>query len=180
LTQVRDQIRSQAHEIARRLASSGDRLVLAESCTAGLVAASLARVPGISRYLCGSAVTYREATKTEWLSVAAADLDNYGAVSEQVTRSMAANVLLRTSEATLAAAITGHLGPDAPVNLDGQIYMAVAWRDTPVPAVATVQTERAILESADRVARQDEAAYRLLDLVRRCLADKSQSDRRER
>ena len=44
-------------------------LVLAESCTGGLAAAALATIPGISRWFCGSAVTYRDQTKIDWLAV---------------------------------------------------------------------------------------------------------------
>ncbi len=43
------------------------KIVFAESCTAGLVSATLARVPGVSAYLCGSAVTYRDEVKTAWV-----------------------------------------------------------------------------------------------------------------
>ena len=59
------------HAAAGRLASLlkvlDVRVAFAESCTAGLVAASLARTPGISQWLCGSAVVYRDATKAAWL-----------------------------------------------------------------------------------------------------------------
>ena len=43
------------------------RVVFAESCTAGMVSATLAAVPGISDYLCGSMVTYRPEIKENWL-----------------------------------------------------------------------------------------------------------------
>ena len=49
-----------ARLLARQLAETRTRLVLAESCTGGLAAATLAAIPGISHWLCGSAVTYRE------------------------------------------------------------------------------------------------------------------------
>ena len=118
----------EAESLARRLAKRDVRVVFAESCTAGLVAALLARVPGVSEYLCGLAVTYRSRTKHDWLAVPQSDLDQYTAVSEPVARAMASAVLERTQEADFSAAVTGHLGPDAPKELDGVVYVAVARR----------------------------------------------------
>jgi nicotinamide-nucleotide amidase len=115
-------------EVAEFLRLTQTRIVLAESCTGGLVAATLARVPGISEFLCGSAVVYRLDTKTSWLGVPESLLRDPGPVSEPVARAMAIGVLQRTPEASLAAAITGHLGPQAPVDQDGLIVVAVARR----------------------------------------------------
>src|SRR5688572_6217587 len=116
---------SAAAEVARLLQSTGRRLVLAESCTGGLVAATLARVPGISEHLCGSAVVYRAATKSAWLGIDPRLLHDpaIGPVSAEVTRELALAVLEQTPEADLSAGVTGHLGPDAPPALDGVVYI---------------------------------------------------------
>ena len=58
-----------AAELAEQLAAKQQKIVFAESCTAGMAAALLGGCPGISAWLCGSAVTYREATKTRWLDI---------------------------------------------------------------------------------------------------------------
>jgi nicotinamide-nucleotide amidase len=118
-------------EVAGLLAQLELRLVLAESCTGGLVSACLARVPGISEYHCGSAVVYRLDTKTRWLAVEESMLIEIGPVSEPVARAMARGVLDHTPEAHLSASITGHLGPGAPEGQDGLVFVAVAWRDGP-------------------------------------------------
>lgn len=120
-----------ADRLVGTLRQTGRRIVFAESCTAGLIAATLARIPGVSEHLCGSAVVYRNATKTAWLGVSADDLadESIGPVSEPVAAAMAIGVLARTPEADLAASVTGHLGPDAPAELDGVIYVGVARRD---------------------------------------------------
>jgi nicotinamide-nucleotide amidase len=117
-------------EVRDRLRSNGDRLVLAESCTAGLVAAELGQIPGISEFLCGSMVVYRTETKREWLGIDASTLNDptKGPVSPETSVALATAVLDRTPEATLAAAITGHLGPASPIELDGRIYCAFARR----------------------------------------------------
>lgn len=117
-------------EIAALLRQARRRIVFAESCTGGLVAASLARVPGISDFLCGSAVVYRLDTKTKWLEVSEASLNDPGPVSDIVAREMALGVLARTPEADCAASITGHLGPLAPDDQDGLIFIGVACRSS--------------------------------------------------
>jgi len=99
-----------ARQLAHRLAETRMRLVLAESCTGGLVAATLATIPGISQWFCGSAVTYRDQTKIDWLDVSATHLVHLTAVSEEVAGEMATGVLQGTQEADLAVSITGHLG----------------------------------------------------------------------
>ena len=105
---------AEALRLVERLAENNVRVVFAESCTGGLVAATLAEVPGVSEFLCGSAVTYREDTKCEWLGVSADDIARHSAVSESVAGQMAIGVLERTPEADLAASITG-----AEVVIDG-------------------------------------------------------------
>ena len=123
--------------LAELLERSTTRVVFAESCTGGLVSASLARVPGISEFHCGSAVVYRLDTKTRWLGVSDEMLCDVGAVSAPVAQAMAVGVLERTPEAELSAAITGHLGPNAPADQDGLVFIALA-RRTPQGPIATV------------------------------------------
>lgn len=153
---------------ARRLARLVERwqtlVVFAESCTGGLVAASLAQVPGISDYLCGSAVTYRNATKHQWLDVASERLVRPGPVSAIVTKQMAAGVLAMTPEADWAASVTGHLGPNAPKRFDGLIYIGICQRTTS-QAVATelsATATRHMLTTETRIQRQREAASLVL------------------
>ena len=117
-------------EIAALLRQTRRRIVFAESCTGGLVAASLARVPGISDFLCGSAVVYRLNTKMTWLGVSEASLNDPGPVSDVVAREMILGVLACTPEADCAASITGHLGPLAPDDQDGLVFIGVACRSS--------------------------------------------------
>jgi nicotinamide-nucleotide amidase len=137
------------------------RVVFAESCTAGLVSAALASVAGISAHLCGSAVTYRDQTKAVWLKVPSGLLSRAGAVDPSVTDLMATAVLFNTPEAQWSAAVTGHLGPDAPADLDGVIFTAIARRDEQQVRNAT-STCRHQLSQSDRVSRQAEAATLVL------------------
>jgi nicotinamide-nucleotide amidase len=156
-------ITQEAAQLARRLAECDCRVVLAESCTAGLAAALLAAVPGVSAYLCGSWVTYREECKQAWLGVPAALLREKSAVSPEVTACMATEALRRTPSAQFAAAITGHLGPEAPETLDGVCFLAVATRQA--DQVALLEQRQITLVASERTERQHEAARRLLEFL---------------
>jgi nicotinamide-nucleotide amidase len=91
-----------------------------------MAACELTKVPGVSAVFCGSAVTYREATKQSWLGVDGETIAALTAVSAPVAHQMAAGALSQTPEATIAVSITGHLGPDAPDGFDGVVFIAVA------------------------------------------------------
>ena len=146
------------------------RLVLAESCTGGLAAARLTEISGASEVLCGSMVTYRQTAKTAWLGVAEEVLQEFSAVSAEVTREMGRAILRSTPEATLAAAITGHLGPDAPPALDGILYATILWRNEAASATETGLIEmQHRLQASTRVERQREAADFLLGLLERSM-----------
>jgi len=157
------QVMSLARELARLLAARELRIVFAESCTAGLVSATLSRFPGISQWHCGSAVTYRDDTKSKWLAVRSADILRQSAVSEPVARQMARGVLTNTPEAHFSAAVTGHLGPDAPPDLDGMIYVAVARRRGVRTNV--VLEQRFKLTSSTRYQRQREAVAQVFQCL---------------
>ncbi len=148
--------------VAERLAVTKRRLVLAESCTAGLVAASLATVPGISDWFCGSTVTYRNRSKIDWLGVSKEAIEKFTAVSENVARQMASGVLAKTVEADLSAAITGHLGPNAPEGFDGLVFIGVGWRQD---GEIVVDVHRHHLTAKGRQDRQREAAELVLKSV---------------
>lgn len=155
-------------QIQQLLEANQQQLVLAESCTAGLAAARLGSVPGISAHFCGSAVVYQEGTKQDWLDLPADLLADHGAVSEPVALQMAARALGQTGAATLAVSITGHLGPAAPAQLDGQVFVGMALEQSPdpVPALAVIGRQ---LEPAGRDDRQRMAADLLLQTTRRVL-----------
>ncbi|TWU48838.1 putative competence-damage inducible protein [Rubripirellula tenax] len=117
-----------AADVVARLAETKCRVVFAESCTCGMVACELGKIAGVSQWLCGSAVTYRDATKTQWLDVDADTIQTRTAVCDTVAHQMATGALGRTPESDLAVAITGHLGPDAPQGYDGLVFIGFARR----------------------------------------------------
>jgi nicotinamide-nucleotide amidase len=152
---------SAARRVARLLKVTGSKVVFAESCTGGLVSAALTKIPGISNFHCGGMVVYRNETKQAYLGVPADLLDNSGPVSRPVVELMARGVLERTPEADLAAAVTGHLGPNAPPKLDGLVFAAIAWRNKMSP----VKVKRFRCPDDSRVARQRWVAERVLELL---------------
>lgn len=88
----------------------GRTIALAESCTGGLLAQRLTATDGASKYFQGSAVTYTNAAKARVLSVPETELEEFGAVSPQVAKSMAEGAL-GVFEADFAVSITGIAGP---------------------------------------------------------------------
>jgi PncC family amidohydrolase len=138
-----DPVFAAAQTLADVLRQNRRKVVFAESCTGGLVSATLARIPGVSEWHCGSAVVYRLNTKHQWLGVPEALLDDPGPVSREVAEAMATGVLSRTPEADIAAAVTGHLGPHAPTEQDGLIWIAIALRESSGdPFVASANSHR--------------------------------------
>jgi len=126
MTQPQQELDRLATQLFHAMEKSGDVLVLAESCTAGLIAATLARVPGMSRRLAGSFVVYQIDSKVAWLGISADTIQRHDVVSREVAESMATQALNRTPHATIAMSITGHLGPDAPAVIDGIAWLAIA------------------------------------------------------
>ena len=89
-------------------------LATAESCTGGLVAATLSEIPGSSVVLDRGFVTYSNEAKQQMLGVTPATIDVYGAVSRECAEEMAKGALAHAS-VDLAVSITGIAGPTGAV-----------------------------------------------------------------
>ena len=102
-------------EAARRVVEAnrarGKRIVIAESCTGGLVAGALTEISGSSDVFQASYVTDSNESKIEMLGVSRDVLETFGAVSIAVAWTMAQGALAR-SGADVAVAITGIAGPE--------------------------------------------------------------------
>ena len=120
--------RAVARRVVNLLEQTGLKLAVAESCTGGLVSGALTAIPGVSAVHCGGVIVYRNETKAAYLGIPAAVLRQPGPVSPEVAERMARGVLQMTPEAGIGVSVTGHLGPDAPAELDGRVYAAIAGR----------------------------------------------------
>ena len=103
-----------AEKLIRVLGESSRTLVLAESCTAGLISDLLVRVPGASSVFWGSFVCYTMAAKISMLGLDSGRLSLYGPVSRETACDMAL-------EAFKKAAFDKSLPPE------------VQWQDSSIP-----------------------------------------------
>jgi nicotinamide-nucleotide amidase len=146
--------------VAAELTRNHATIAAAESCTGGLLAERLTRIPGSSSYFLGSVVSYSNALKSAWVDVPAALIETRGAVSSEVAQALAAGVRLRTG-ATLGIGITGIAGPDGgtPEKPVGLVHIALA--------DASGTTERASRFPGDRERIRWFASQIALDMIRR-------------
>ncbi len=103
------------------------RIVTAESCTGGLVAAALCAIPGASDVFERGFVAYTNRAKQEMLGVSGDLIADLGAVSEPISRMMAEGAL-EQSHAHVSVAITGVAGPGGgtPMKPVGTVHFATA------------------------------------------------------
>lgn len=145
--------------VVARLSARGERVALAESCTGGLLAELLTRVPGASNVFDLGVVAYANAVKERLLGVPAALLAAHGAVSEPVARALAEGARA-AGAATWGVGVTGIAGPgggteEKPV---GTAHVALAGPS------GTVHLQRLYRGDRERIRRL--AAFEALNLLR--------------
>lgn len=118
------------HAVIEYLIENNITIATAESCTAGLIAATLGDVPGVSSIFSQGFVTYSNEAKEQLLGVPHMLLESYGAVSSQVAQAMAEGVCKKTG-AAIGISATGIAGPgggtkEKPVGL---VYIGVCIDD---------------------------------------------------
>lgn len=119
-----------AQRVVSENAEAGRKVVLAESCTGGLVAAAITEIAGSSTVLDRGFVTYSNEAKMESLGVPSDIIETFGAVSIACVWAMAQGAL-RNSDADVAVAISGVAGPGGGTQLKpvGTVVFARAYRD---------------------------------------------------
>ncbi len=116
--------------IFKALSDKSETLSLAESCTGGNIGRMFTSIPGSSSIFKGGVVAYDNSAKTDILGVDESIINQYGAVSEECVKAMAAGARkLFNSDWSLAT--SGIAGPDGgtadkPV---GTIWIAVSGPD---------------------------------------------------
>ena len=156
--------------VGRLLAHAGLTIACAESCTGGQVSAMLTNVPGSSRYIDRSLVTYSNRAKVEELGVKGRTLAAHGAVSRDTAVEMATGVA-RIAGVDIGLSVTGIAGPGGGTDAKpvGAVHFALA--DMRRPSLTTARMRF----GGDRAAVRARAAKFALDLVRRHLMGDSQN-----
>ncbi len=96
--------------VSKMLVENNLKIAVAESCTGGMVSASLINYPGISSVFMEGCVTYSNEAKMKSLGVKKETLDVYGAVSDKCAKEMASGVAARYNT-NVGIATTGIAGP---------------------------------------------------------------------
>jgi nicotinamide-nucleotide amidase len=145
------------------LVAQGLRVAAAESCTGGLITSRLTDVPGSSRYVDQSVITYSNEAKTELLGVPTDVLKAHGAVSEPVALAMADGIRVRAG-ADVGIGVTGIAGPTGgtPEKPVGMVVVAVV--------TASERRCRTFRFFGDRAQVKFQASQSALDMVRRLLS----------
>lgn len=151
-----------ARELVDRARGIGLTLATAESCTAGLVAARIADIPGASDVLRGGAVTYCDAVKRRVLGVSEDTLRLHSAVSDPCAREMAVGAR-GLFEADMAVSLTGYAGPGGGTLVDpaGTVYIGLADE-------RGVTCARCSFEGSRNDVRAHAALFALQMLLKRC------------
>lgn len=136
------------------------KVVTAESCTGGLVAAAITSLAGSSQWFERGYVTYSNEAKHQDLGVPLELIEQYGAVSREVAYAMARGAKEKTP-AQLSIAITGIAGPeggstDKPV---GTVWFAWGLAD------GSIQTERALFTGDRQSVRTQAVNFSLSRLL---------------
>ena len=106
-----EEIIALAKRVIDENAALGRKVVMAESCTGGLVSAALTEIAGSSAVLECGFVTYSNGSKHQLLGVSDDIIETFGAVSVACAWAMAQGALAN-SDADVAVAISGVAGPD--------------------------------------------------------------------
>lgn len=159
------ELQALADRFLKACAASNIMAATAESCTGGLIVATLTDIPGSSAVVDRAFVTYSNDAKIEMIGVAPSTLDAHGAVSMQTAQEMAAGALAR-SHAAIALSVTGIAGPDGgsdekPVGL---VWFGLAVKGKPVVA------EKMIFENRGRDFIRRETARHALEMGLKALA----------
>lgn len=155
--------------IVKLLANRNQTLATAESCTGGLIANRITNVPGASKVFVAGYVCYANQAKAEMLNVDPKLIEEHGAVSELVARSLAEHARA-CAGSDYALATTGVAGPTggSPEKPVGTVYIALA----------SAESETTVKKSffpTDRETFKELTAQTGFEMLRRALLEKSKS-----
>jgi PncC family amidohydrolase len=149
-------------QVGQLLQARGLKLVLAESCTGGLLGSRITDVPGSSEYFLGGVVSYSYEAKVELLGVSWDTLNSRGAVSRETVLEMARGIRNRM-KAHIAVSVSGVAGPGGgtPEKPVGTTWIGLVAEDGEWAKVFQFTEER----EGNKVAAVDAALGLLLDYL---------------
>ena len=153
-------------ELVEILTKKQYKITTAESCTGGLVAATIVNVSGASEVFQAGFVTYANEAKEKELGMKSETLQTYGAVSEKTAKEMAIGCAAH-AKAQVGISTTGIAGPgggtaEKPVGL---VYIGCAVR-------SNVYVEKNVF-SGDRQQVRRQAADRAIGFALECIKKES-------
>lgn len=155
-----DQLIDLAAQLGEMAQKQQRKLVLAESCTGGLVSQLLTSVSGSSAWFDCGFITYSNPSKISLLNVLPATLESHGAVSEEVVSEMALGALAN-SQADIAASISGIAGPTGGTAEKPVGTVCFAWARKNGPLITVTQQ----FEGDRQEVRKQAAMYSILGLL---------------
>ncbi len=153
--------------VAQLLTERGETVSVAESCTGGKIGAAFTDLSGSSAYFIGGVLAYSNTVKVQELGVKSEEIEQYGAVSEEVARSMSQGVRHKL-QTDYGIAATGVAGPDGGSD---EKPVGTVWISLSTPS--TTITKRYIFGN-DRAANRDRTVGAAFDMLYRYL--KSRND----
>lgn len=159
MTEQAEPLETRARDVLERCRAGGITLAIAESCTGGLLAATLTAVEGSSAVVDRGFVVYSNAAKAAMLGVPNDLIATHGAVSARCAAMMARGALAR-SDASMAIALTGIAGPGGGTDTKpvGLVHLALA------ASGAGLRLEERVFEG-NRTAVRRSAVLCALDMI---------------
>lgn len=117
-------------KVVCKLLEKNLKITTAESCTGGLVAATIVNVSGASGCFNEGYITYANEAKVRVLGVSEESIRSYGVVSDVVVTEMAEGVLNKAN-ADIAVAVSGIAGPlgGSPEKPVGTVYIGICQKN---------------------------------------------------
>ena len=97
--------------VAFFLNKSKKKIVVAESCTGGLLSSYLTQLAGSSLWFEHGIVSYSNKSKIKFLNVSSFDLNEKGAVSKEIAIEMVKGLSFNENKKIISVSVTGIAGP---------------------------------------------------------------------
>ena len=153
-----------SEKIGFLLSKTHNILITAESCTAGLIASTIAETSGSSNWLEGGFVVYTPQAKEKFLNVDLKTIEKYDITSEEVAYQMAYGALENSINATMSIAVTGVAGPNGGTREIPVGTVCIAWATYNKENIQVI-TEKKLFSGSRNEIRNKVVEYSLNKLI---------------